>query len=105
MSRCKNTFSDLWRGSMKKKNFKITLSTKDMERLLNDKMKKSVNYNGRIYRCKIFHKCKKKQKERKKQRNSGRKSRSKKRKQNKNKSNVDKISFRGPVWGSKIFSW
>ena len=89
---------------MKKKNFKITLSTKDMERLLNDKMKKSVNYNGRIYRCKIFHKCKNK-KDRKKQRNSGRKSRSKKRKQNKNKSNVDKISFRGPVWGSKIFSW
>jgi len=51
--------SNLWRGSMKANNFKITLTGKEIRKLLRDKLKRTVNYNSKLYKCKIFKKCKK----------------------------------------------
>merc|ERR1711862_262715 len=50
--------SNLWRGSMKTKNLKITLKGKEIKKLLRDKLKRTVNYKTKLYQCKILKKCK-----------------------------------------------
>ena len=44
---------------MKKNNWKITLSGKEIKKLLRDKLKRTVNYKTKLYKCKILKKCKK----------------------------------------------
>ena len=44
---------------MKANNFKITLTGKEIKKLLRDKLKRTINYNSKLYKCKIFKKCKK----------------------------------------------
>ena len=43
---------------MKTKNLKITLTGKEIEKLLRDKLKRTVNYKTKLYQCKILKKCK-----------------------------------------------
>lgn len=42
------------------KNLKIFLSTKNIKKLLTDKLKRTANFNDKLYKCKIFKKCRKK---------------------------------------------
>ena len=43
---------------MKTKNLKITLKGKEIEKLLRNKLKRTVNYKSKLYQCKILKKCK-----------------------------------------------
>ena len=43
---------------MKTNNLKITLTGKEIKKLLRDKLKRTVNYKTKLYQCKIFKKCK-----------------------------------------------
>ena len=42
---------------MKTKNLKITLKSKEIKKLLRDKLKRTVNYKSKLYQCKILKKC------------------------------------------------
>ena len=43
---------------MKTNHLKITLTGKEIKKLLRDKLKRTVNYKTKLYQCKIFKKCK-----------------------------------------------
>ena len=43
---------------MKTNNLKITLTGKEIKKLLNDKLKRTVNYKTKLYQCKVLKKCK-----------------------------------------------
>ena len=47
---------------MKKSKLRYVLSPKNIKRLLADKLKRTTNFNSKLYKCKIFKKCKKKRK-------------------------------------------
>ena len=49
----------LWRGTSISTKLKFSLSSQNIKRLLTDKLKRTANFHDKLYKCKIFKKCKK----------------------------------------------
>ena len=55
-----NPSSSLWRTSLNKKSISFTFTKQDLNKLLLDKLRRTVNKERNLYKCKLFKKCNRK---------------------------------------------